>query len=98
MRATVVPAGSTSTNIDLGTVDGRFVVVIPQNWTVKSQSAKPGIHLAPDAKIVLGMCPDRTLRKVTSDEMETSPVGPGRHPVGDGTDVRRSPCIRGRGS
>jgi hypothetical protein len=42
------------TNIDLGTVDGRRVVVLPQNWTVKAQSAKAGSHLAPDAKLVLG--------------------------------------------
>jgi PASTA domain len=42
------------TNIDLGTVDGRRVVLLPQNWTVKAQSAKAGSHLAPDAKIVLG--------------------------------------------
>jgi hypothetical protein len=41
-------------NIDLGTVDGHHVVVLPQNWTVKAQSAKSGSHLAPDAKIVLG--------------------------------------------
>ena len=42
------------TNIDLGTVDGRPMVVLPQNWTVKTQSAKPGDQLAADAKIVLG--------------------------------------------
>ena len=42
------------TNIDLGTVDGRRVVVLPQNWTVKAQSAKAGTRLAPDAKVVLG--------------------------------------------
>lgn len=42
------------TNIDLGTVDGRRIVVLPQNWTVKTQSAKPGERLALDAKIVLG--------------------------------------------
>jgi PASTA domain-containing protein len=42
------------TNIDLGTVDGRPAVVLPQNWTVKEQSAKPGELLAADAKIVLG--------------------------------------------
>jgi beta-lactam-binding protein with PASTA domain len=41
-------------NIDLGTVDGHHVVVLPQNWTVRAQSAKSGAHLAPDAKIVLG--------------------------------------------
>jgi hypothetical protein len=41
-------------NIDLGTVDGHHIVVLPQNWTVKAQSAKPGSRLAPDAKIVLG--------------------------------------------
>jgi hypothetical protein len=42
------------TNVDLGTVDGHHVVVLPQNWTVQAQSAKSGSHLAPDAKIVLG--------------------------------------------
>jgi hypothetical protein len=41
-------------NIDLGTVDGRPLVVLPQNWTVKTQSAKPGDRLPADAKIVLG--------------------------------------------
>jgi beta-lactam-binding protein with PASTA domain len=41
-------------NIDLGTVDGHHVVVLPQNWTVRAQSAKSGSKLAPDAKIVLG--------------------------------------------
>jgi hypothetical protein len=41
-------------NIDLGTVDGHHVVILPQNWTVKAQSAKSGSRLAPDAKIVLG--------------------------------------------
>jgi hypothetical protein len=28
--------------------------VLPQNWTVKAQSAKAGSQLAPDAKVVLG--------------------------------------------
>lgn len=42
------------TNVDLGTVDGHRVVLLPQNWTVKTQSAKPGAKLAADAKIVLG--------------------------------------------
>lgn len=42
------------TNVDLGTVDRHKVVVLPQNWTVKTQSAKPGTRLAPNAKIVLG--------------------------------------------
>jgi hypothetical protein len=41
-------------NVDLGTVDGHHVVVLPQNWTVRAQSAKKGSRLAPDAKIVLG--------------------------------------------
>jgi hypothetical protein len=41
-------------NIDLGTVDGHEFVVLPQNWTVKTQSAQPGEKLAPDAKVVLG--------------------------------------------
>jgi beta-lactam-binding protein with PASTA domain len=42
------------TNVDLGTVDGHRVIILPQNWTVRTQSAKPGEQLAPDAKIVLG--------------------------------------------
>ena len=42
------------TNIELGTVDGRPAVVLPQNWTVKEQSAKPGTLLLPGNKIVLG--------------------------------------------
>jgi hypothetical protein len=41
-------------NIDLGTVDGHEFVVLPQNWTVRTQSARPGEKLTPDAKIVLG--------------------------------------------
>jgi hypothetical protein len=42
------------TNIDLGTVDGHKVVLLPQNWTVKTQSAAPGTRLAGNTKIVLG--------------------------------------------
>jgi hypothetical protein len=42
------------TDIDLGTVDGRPMVVLPQNWTVKTQSAKPGEQLPAEGKIVLG--------------------------------------------
>jgi hypothetical protein len=42
------------TNIDLGTVDGHSIVVLPQNWVVDAQSAKAGVKLAADAKIVLG--------------------------------------------
>ena len=42
------------TNVDLGTVDGHRIVVLPQNWTVRQQSAAPGERLAADAKIVLG--------------------------------------------
>lgn len=42
------------TNVDLGTVDGHHVVILPQNWTVRAQSARAGARLAPDAKIVLG--------------------------------------------
>lgn len=42
------------TNVDLGTVDGHKFVVLPQNWTVKTQSAAPGTKLAGNAKIVLG--------------------------------------------
>ena len=41
-------------NVDLGTVDGHKFVALPQNWTVKTQSAKPGDRLPRDAKIVLG--------------------------------------------
>jgi beta-lactam-binding protein with PASTA domain len=41
-------------NVDLGTVDGHEIVILPQNWTVKSQTAAPGSKLASDAKIVLG--------------------------------------------
>ncbi len=41
-------------NVDLGTVDGHEFVVLPQNWTVKTQTAKPGEKLAPDTKVVLG--------------------------------------------
>ena len=42
------------TNITFGTVDGRMVVILPQNWTVKTQSAQPNELLAADVKIVLG--------------------------------------------
>jgi hypothetical protein len=42
------------TNVDLGTVDGHEFVVLPQNWTVRTQSAPAGSQLAGDAKIVLG--------------------------------------------
>jgi hypothetical protein len=42
------------TNITFGTVDGRMVVILPQNWTVKTQSAQPDERLAADTKIVLG--------------------------------------------
>src|SRR2546426_183497 len=42
------------TNVDLGTVDGHKFVALPQNWTVKTQSAKAGDRLPQDAKIVLG--------------------------------------------
>jgi len=42
------------TNIDLGTVDGHEFVVLPQNWTVRTQSAPAGSQLAGDTKIVLG--------------------------------------------
>jgi uncharacterized protein YceK len=42
------------TNVDLGTVDGHEVVVLPQNWTVKTQSSAPGTRLRSDTKIVLG--------------------------------------------
>jgi hypothetical protein len=41
-------------NVDLGTVDGHKFVALPQNWTVKTQSAKAGDRLPRDAKIVLG--------------------------------------------
>ena len=42
------------TNVDLGTVDGHKFVALPQNWTVKTQSAKAGQRLPKDTKIVLG--------------------------------------------
>lgn len=42
------------TDIDLGTVDGHRIVVLPQNWTVQAQSAGPGTRIAADTKIVLG--------------------------------------------
>jgi beta-lactam-binding protein with PASTA domain len=42
------------TNVGFGTVDGRAMVVLPENWTVKTQSAQPGDHLPANAKIVLG--------------------------------------------
>jgi hypothetical protein len=41
-------------NIDLGTVDGRPFVLLPQNWTVKTQSAPAGSSVRTDTKIVLG--------------------------------------------
>ncbi len=40
--------------VDLGTVDRRPLVILPQNWTVKTQSAQPGDRLAADDKVVLG--------------------------------------------
>jgi hypothetical protein len=42
------------TNVGFGTVDGRPAVVLPENWTVKTQSAQPGDRLQANAKIVLG--------------------------------------------
>jgi beta-lactam-binding protein with PASTA domain len=42
------------TNVDLGTVDGHKFVVLPQNWTVRTQSSAPGTRLPGNAKIVLG--------------------------------------------
>jgi hypothetical protein len=42
------------TNVDLGTVGGHRIVVLPQNWTVKTQSAKAGTQMAANAKVVLG--------------------------------------------
>lgn len=42
------------TNVDLGTVDGHEVVILPQNWVVRTQTAPPGSRLAADDKIVLG--------------------------------------------
>ena len=41
-------------NVDLGAVDGHKIVVLAQNWVVKTQSAKPGEKLPANAKIVLG--------------------------------------------
>lgn len=42
------------TNVDLGTVDSHHIVVLAQNWIVKTQSAKPGSRVSADTKIVLG--------------------------------------------
>ena len=42
------------TDIDLGTTDGHRMIILPQNWTVTTQSAKPGERLRADTKIVLG--------------------------------------------
>jgi hypothetical protein len=41
-------------NVDLGAVDGHQFVILPQNWTVRTQSAQPGSRIAADAKLVLG--------------------------------------------
>jgi hypothetical protein len=41
-------------NVDLGAVDGHKIVVLAQNWIVKTQSAKAGDRLPANAKIVLG--------------------------------------------
>jgi hypothetical protein len=41
-------------NVDLGTVDGHEFVILPQNWTVRTQSARPGDQITSDTKIVLG--------------------------------------------
>jgi hypothetical protein len=49
-----VLSGLGFTNIDLGTVDCRPAVILPQHWTVKTQSARPGDRLAADDKIILG--------------------------------------------
>lgn len=42
------------TNVDLGTVDGHEVVILPQNWVVRTQTAPPGSRMGADDKIVLG--------------------------------------------
>ena len=47
------------TNIDLGTVDGRAAVILPQNWTVRTQSTPPGDRLGKDDKIALGCARNR---------------------------------------
>jgi hypothetical protein len=41
-------------DIRFGTVDGRAFVVLPQNWTVKTQSEKAGSHIPPGTQITLG--------------------------------------------
>jgi hypothetical protein len=43
------------TNVDLSPVDGHDFVLLPQDWTVKSQTAKAGSQLMADAVIVLGV-------------------------------------------
>lgn len=42
------------TNIQFGTVDGHSFVALPQNWTVKTQSAKAGTQVMSDTVVVLG--------------------------------------------
>jgi hypothetical protein len=42
------------TNIDLGTVDGNIVVLIPEHWTVATQTPPPGQLRQRGSKIVLG--------------------------------------------
>ncbi|MFI7542278.1 hypothetical protein [Actinoplanes sp. NPDC049599] len=66
------------TDVDLGTVDGRRAVVLPQNWTVRTQSAKPGSRLEPDAKIVLGCARIGGTRWPWQDESALGPAGGSR--------------------
>jgi hypothetical protein len=42
------------TNIDLGTVDGNMMVLVPENWTVQTQTPPPGQRRQHGSKIVLG--------------------------------------------
>jgi hypothetical protein len=42
------------TNIDLGTVDGNIVVLVPEHWTVRTQTPPPGQLRQHGTKIVLG--------------------------------------------
>src|SRR5262245_44330159 len=41
-------------HIEFGTVDGHKLIILPQNWTVTTQSARKGDKLPADALIVLG--------------------------------------------
>ncbi|GAA5201703.1 hypothetical protein GCM10023322_82210 [Rugosimonospora acidiphila] len=41
-------------NVDLNTVDGHIIVLIPEHWTVQTQTPPPGQIRQPRTKIVLG--------------------------------------------